>query len=128
MKNLVLFLFCLQATLTFGQTSKFNNDHFTLVQDIFHKTTKTNLDSFMIKNGFTTDGVETDENGSIHYFKSDYSSVEVYYAPDNKIMGLTDLYAGAINNTFIEGKIRDAGYTFTEEMTDLGDTEIASKR
>ncbi|MGQ2982870.1 hypothetical protein [Flavobacterium sp.] len=128
MKNLVLFLFCLQATLTFSQTSKFNNDHFKLVQDIFHKTTPKDLNSFMEKNGFTTDGVEKDEDGSMHYFKADFSRVEVYYTTTNKIIGVNDTYVGAVNNTFIEGKIRDAGYSSTDVTTDLGDVEIVSKQ
>lgn len=128
MKNLALLLFCLTATLTFGQTTKFNNDHFTLVQDIFHKTTEKSLNAFMVKNGFTADGHDKDEDGSMHTFRSDYSRVEVYYSSEGEILGISDLYVGSDNNIFIEGKIKDAGYSFNEETIDFGDFELTGKR
>lgn len=114
MKKLQLLLICLFANILFGQT-KFDNEKLMLVQDIYHNSTKKNINSFMKDKGYIVGEVEQGgEDGDAHSFKSEFNRVQVLYTPKGATDGIIMLYAGAMNNTFIEMKIRDAGYTFEE--------------
>ncbi|MDQ0592632.1 hypothetical protein QFZ37_001001 [Chryseobacterium ginsenosidimutans] len=115
MKNLQLLLLCLFANIVFGQT-KFDNEKLMAVQNIFFNSTKDNISSFMKDKGYTVVDVEPgdEEYGDAYNFKSEYNRVQIQYTPKGITSGVVMLYAGAINNTFIEMAIRDAGYTFVE--------------
>ncbi|TXF77228.1 hypothetical protein [Chryseobacterium sp.] len=122
MKNLLLLLFCFQASLFFGQT-KFSNEKLSLVNDIVHKTTRQTVSSFMKDKGFGDAEVDegTSEYGDLLYFEKTYNEVEVEYTTDGKIDNVVLTYGGAPNNTFIEMELRDMGFipeTSTGEWTD----------
>lgn len=129
MKNLQLLLICLFANIVFGQT-KFDNEKLMLIQDIYHNSTKKNIDSFMKDKGYTVGEVEKGENGDgdAHTFKSEFTRVQIVYTPKDAIKGVIMLYLGAMNNTFIEMKIRDAGYTFEEHESTADGTAFKRKQ
>ena len=115
MKNLQLLLLCLFANIIFGQT-KFDNEKLMDIQDIFYNSTKKNINSFMKDKGYTAAEVEPgdEEYGDAYNFKSEFNRVQIQYTTKGANSGVVMLYIGAINNAFIEMKIRDAGYTFVE--------------
>ncbi|MBD8083746.1 hypothetical protein [Chryseobacterium caseinilyticum] len=128
MKNLQLLLLCLFANLLFAQT-KFDNEKLTLVQDIYHNSTRKNLNSFMEAKGYTVGDVEKGgEDGDAHSFKSEYTRVQVLYNPKGEMDGVVLLYAGAMNNVFIEMKIKDAGYTATEHSNVVDGIDFTRKQ
>lgn len=129
MKNLQLLLLCLFANILFGQT-KFDNEKLMLVQDIFYNSTKENINSFMKDKGYTIGEVEPGEgeDGDAHSFKSEFNRVQVQYTPKGLTMGVVMLYVGAINNAFIEMKIKDAGYTFEEHANVIDGVDFTRKQ
>lgn len=126
MKTLQLLALLLFANILFAQT-KFDNDKLTLVQDIYHNSTKNTLNTFMTDKGFTVGEFDTDEDGAVHSFKSEFNRVHVLYTPTGEKDGVLMLYAGASNNIFIEMKLKDAGFTFEEETFGVGDDAFLRK-
>ncbi|MCS3871624.1 hypothetical protein J3D55_004540 [Chryseobacterium ginsenosidimutans] len=128
MKTLQLLLLCLFANILFGQT-KFDNEKLMAVQDIYHNSTKKNINTFMQAKGYTVAEVEKGgEDGDAHSFKSEFSRVQVLYTPKGEMDGVIMLYVGAMNNTFIEMKIRDAGYTFVEHANVIDGVDFKRKQ
>ncbi|KQT31093.1 hypothetical protein ASG22_18845 [Chryseobacterium sp. Leaf405] len=129
MKNLTLILFCLLANLFFGQ-KKFDDEKLMAVQDIFYNSTKKNINNFMTGKGYTVGEVEKGEgeDGDAHSFKSEFTRVQVQYNTDGSNAGVVMLYAGAINNAFIEMKIKDAGYTFVEHENVIDGVDFKRKQ
>lgn len=52
-----------------------------------------------------------DEYGDSYTFSSKFNFVTVDYTPKGQIYTSTIVYIGAMNNVFIEMKLKDAGYT-----------------
>jgi|GEM_PF-5858969 len=129
MKKLQLLLFCLLANIFFGQT-KFDNEKLMTVQDIFYNSTKQNINSFMKDKGYTVGEVEPGdaEYGDAYNFKSEFTRVQIQYTPKGATSGVVMLYAGAMNNTFIEMKIKDAGYTFVEHANVIDGVDFTRKQ
>lgn len=126
MKNLTLLLFCLFANILFGQT-KFDNEKLMLVQDIYNNSSKQNLSSFMEQKGYTAGEIEKAEGsyGDSYTFNSKFNMVNVEYTPKGSMYGVTMIYAGSMNNAFIEMKLKDAGFTSKEhEMNIEGKTFV----
>lgn len=129
MKNLILLLLLLQGSITFGQV-KFDNKKLALIDDIFYKTTKSSIDSFMKGKGFEKGDVEQESEGDIkeiYVFTSQFDEIEVYYTKANKIYGISCVYAGAPNNVFIEMEIKDKGYTDKTVTENLQGETISKK-
>lgn len=128
MKNLQLLFLCLFTNILFGQT-KFDNEKLMVVQDIYHNSTKKNINTFMQAKGYTVAEVEkSEEEGDAHSFKSEFNRVQVLYTPKGEMDGVIMLYAGAMNNTFIEMKIRDAGYSATEHSNVIDGKDFTRKQ
>lgn len=126
MKTLQLLALLLFTTILFGQT-KFDDDKLMLVQDIYHNSTKKNINTFMTDKGYTIGEVENDEEGYAHSFKSEFNRVQVLYNTKGEMDGVIMLYLGAPNNIFIEMKLKDAQYTFEEDALDVGDGSFMRK-
>ncbi|MCX8533718.1 hypothetical protein [Chryseobacterium luquanense] len=129
MKNLQLLFLCLFANILFGQT-KFDNEKLTLVQDVYHNSTKNNLSSFMEKKGFKVGEMEKAEGqyGDAYNFSSQFNMVHVEYTPKGAMYGVTLLYAGAPNNIFIEMKLKDGGYTSKEHEMEIEGKKFIKKQ
>lgn len=126
MKNLQLLLLCLFANIVFAQT-EFKRDKLILVQDVYYKSTKSNLKSFMEQKGFTFGEMEKGEGafGDSYTFNSKLNLVFVEYTPKGAMSNVVIMYSGAMNNVFIEMDIKDAGFTSKEhEMQVEGKTII----
>jgi hypothetical protein len=112
MKNLIMLLFLLQGSIAFGQTS-FENKKLALMNDIFYKTTRQDINSFMKDKGFKKGDVEEGEGDvkEILAFDSQFDMIEISYGKDNKISTIVCIFAGAINTAFIEMEIKNKGYS-----------------
>lgn len=111
-KNLILLLFLLQGSIIFCQ-EKFENNKLNLLNEIFYKTTKDNINSFMKEKGFKKEDVEQENEGDIkeiYVFSSKFDNVEIYYTKENKVFGVNCIYMGAPNNIFIEMELKNKGY------------------
>ena len=129
MKNLSILLFCLFANIIFGQT-KFDDKKLMAVQDIYYNSTKQNINSFMKDKGYEASDVEKgdEEYGDSYNFTSKFERIQVQYTPKGKTSGIVMLYSGAMNNAFIEMKIKDAGYTFVEYANVIDGVDFKRKR
>ncbi|WP_141226090.1 hypothetical protein [Flavobacterium fluvii] len=127
MKKLILLLLLLQGSIVFGQI-KFENKKIALVNDIYFKTTKDNIDSFMKEKGFEKEDVEQLNDGEIkevYIFSSQIESIEVYYTKANKIQGVSCIYDGVPNAIFIEMELKNKGYTAKIVKQDFGGETIS---
>ena len=129
MKNFQLLLFCLFANFLFGQT-KFERDKLMLVQDVYYNSTKKNLSSFMEQKGYTAGEIEKAEGsyGDAYSFTSQFNMVHVEYTPKGAMFGVTMLYAGAMNNVFIEMDLKDAGFTSKEHEMEIEGKKFTKKQ
>jgi hypothetical protein len=112
MKNLIFLFFLFQGSVAFSQI-KFENKKLALIYDIFYKTTRGNVDSFMKDKGFKKGEVDKgydDDTNEIFTFSSQFDLVGVNYNKQNKTTGVSCIYAGAPNNVFIEMELKDKGY------------------
>lgn len=114
--------FMLTTTFSFAQ-EKFENEKLTLVNDIFHNTTRENIVSYMEKKDFDTDkvdkteylksGVEIEEELIFSFFLKDegeFEKIEILYGKNNKIVEVTYDFYGATNNNLIEKELKDKKY------------------
>ena len=112
------------TTYVFGQT-KFDNDKLILVQEIYHKTNRANVDNFMKDKGFSMEEpliLDDSEYGDVLLYRSKFQEVQVDYHLNKKIQGVILTYAGAPNNIMIEMELEDAGYISKED--DSGDIKM----
>lgn len=112
MKTLTLALFLLYGSFAFGQL-KTDNKKLTLIQDIFNKTTKDNINTFMKDKGFEKGDVEEGEDDikEIYAFSSKIDLIEISYGKNNKISSVICVFSGAINTPFIEIELKNNGYS-----------------
>lgn len=112
MKNLIVLLLLLQGYFAFGQTS-FENKKLALINDIFYKTTRQDINSFMKDKGFKNGEVVEGEGDvkEILPFNSQFDMMEISYGKDNKISSILCIFAGAVNTAFIEMEIKNKGYS-----------------
>lgn len=112
MKKLTLLLFLFYGSFAFGQET-YSNKKLALINDIFYKTTKQNINSFMKEKGFEKGDVEEGEGDikEILAFDSKFDMLELSYGKNDKISTIVCLFAGAINVAFIDMELKDKGYT-----------------
>ncbi len=112
MKNLILLVFLFQGTIAFSQI-QFDNDKLALIYDIYYKTTRGTIDSFMKDKGFSKGEVDKgydDNTNEIFIYSSQFDIVGVNYNKQKKVTGVSCIYAGAPNNIFIEMELKDKGF------------------
>ncbi|WP_124636973.1 hypothetical protein [Taibaiella sp. KBW10] len=102
------------STLCYGQ-SNFKHEKIKLVHDIFHKTTKQNINAFMKERGFKIGEINegNEEYGDELSFTSEFNLITVEYTKGNKVLSVSCIYAGAPNNVFVEMELKESGYTPT---------------
>lgn len=125
MKTLTLAFFLLYGSFAFGQV-KTNNNKLNLIQDIFTKTTKENINAFMKLKGFEKGEVEEGEDDvkDIYAFNSKIDMLEISYGKNNKIISLVCIYSGAINNAFVEMELKSNGYSAKPTKQTIDDRPV----
>ena len=115
MKKLLVLFLCIEATIAFGQTKFDNNERLSLVQDVYHNTTKQNLVSYMkIRGRKVEEFVKGDDYfGDVYVFDPGYyGQIQVEYNLNNTISNVILSYEGVHNNQITELRLREARFTY----------------
>lgn len=129
MKSVLLLFFLLQGSVVFGQV-KFKNEKLALLYEIYHKTTKGNINSFMKSKEFELGEADDKPEGKIkelRSFSTPNNDVLVRYIQGDKVFDISCIYNGALNNVFIEMELAHQGYTAKEVKVAMNGMEINKK-
>lgn len=112
MKKLTVLFFLIYGSFAFGQDT-YENKKLALINDVFYKSTRQNINSFMKDKGFEKGDVEEGEGDvkEILAFDSKFDMMEVSYAKNDKISTIVCIFSGAINVAFIDMELKKKGYT-----------------
>ncbi|MDQ0968893.1 hypothetical protein QFZ20_004296 [Flavobacterium sp. W4I14] len=112
MKKLTVLFFLLYGSFAFSQET-YENKKLALINDVFYKSTRQNINSFMRDKGFEKGDVEEGEGDvkEILAFDSKFDMMEVSYAKNDKISTIVCIFSGAINVAFIDMELKKKGYT-----------------
>lgn len=88
---------------------KFENEKLILVYEIFHNTTRQNIEAFMKNKNFSDAEIEPafDDYGELLTFNTKFGMIEVEYQKNGKILNVLYMYSGAINNVFVEMDLKE---------------------
>ncbi|WP_199140605.1 hypothetical protein [Pedobacter sp. ASV12] len=111
MKKLMFLLFLCHGAFAYGQI-KFEDKKLALLQDIFYKTTRQNVVSFLKDKGFEKgdeDENYKDGDEEMLVYGSEFDELSIAYKA-NKIKSVYSLFVGAPNTIFIEMELKNKGY------------------